>query len=59
MKAIPKTLFSAVIICQIYLNVVTVFISNSPAYRAGSNARGPFSACVIEHTTAKNPATRY
>lgn len=29
MKAIPKTLFSAVIICQIYLNVVTVFISNS------------------------------
>ena len=35
MKAIPKTLFSAVIICQIYLNVVTVFISNSPAYRAG------------------------
>lgn len=48
MKAIPKTLFSAVIICQIYLNVVTVFISNSPAYRAGINARCPFSSCVIE-----------
>ena len=49
MKAIPKTLFSAVIICQIYLNVVTVFISNSPAYRAGINARCPFSSCVIEN----------
>ena len=58
MKAIPKTLFSAVIICQIYLNVVTVFISNSPAYRAGINARCPFSSCVIENRRAMNPATR-
>lgn len=58
MKAMPKTKFSAVMMCQTYVNTVWVPTDIASMLSVGSTADCPFHACVMANSIARTPCNQ-